>query len=131
MASLGKVVVLYNQLPNSASKDDLDVLPQVEAVSDTLDQMGFDVRSLALSLDDSLFTALPGSGPDLVYNLVESVCSENKWAYLAPALLETLGVRYTGCCAASMFLTTDKIATRIVREAWVMITRCHSRRDAV
>lgn len=109
--SLGRIVVLYNQLTDRPSKDDLDILPQVEAVSHTLDQMGYGVRSLTFSMD-GLPADLSHSATDLVFNLVETVSSENKWAYIAPALLEARGIPHTGCTAASILMTTDKIATK-------------------
>lgn len=114
MASLGKVAVLYSDLPCNATKDDLDVVTQVEAVSATLGDLGFDVFSLAFSLDDGFPAALLQSNPCLVFNLVESVFSKGKWSYLAPALLEKLSMQYTGCSAASILLTTNKIAAKMM-----------------
>ena len=113
MTSLGSVVVLYNQLPGNASKDDLDVLCQVDAVSDTLDQLGFRVSNLAFSINNDDFTeTILGIKPSFVFNLVESVLSKGRLSYLAPALLERLGIKYTGCSAESILLTTDKVATK-------------------
>ena len=130
MVSLGKVVVLYDDLPDNASKDDLDVLLQVNAVSGTLDKMGFNVFNLAFSLDDDDFSdTLLQISPSFVFNLVESVSSKSKWSYLAPAFLERLGIQYTGCSANAIFLTTNKIATKIILKhfeihtpAWVSVT---------
>jgi D-alanine-D-alanine ligase len=73
--------------------------------------MGLDVDCLAFSAD-ALYTALREGSPDLVFSLVESVRAGDKSSYLAPALLETLGIRHTGCSATSILLTTDKVATK-------------------
>ena len=114
MASLGKVVVLYDELPANASEDEQEVLLQAEAVSKALTQMEFDVIKLPFLVnDDSFSDCLQHINPSFVFNLVESVSSKSKLSYLAPVLLERLGIPYTGCPAASIFVTTNKIATKI------------------
>lgn len=130
MVSLGKAVVLYDDLPDNAAIDELDVLLQVDAVSNALDQMGFDVFKLAFTLQEDMTDILLHINPGIVFNLVESVSSKCEWSYLAPALLEKLGIQYTGCSANSIYLTTNKIATKrilkhfnISTPAWTSITR--------
>lgn len=105
-------VVLYGRLSENPTEDDLDVLVQARAVSEALTRMGFDVYSFAFSSDTDFPEALLRLNPGLVFNLVESVDSIGARSYLAPALLEKLGIPYTGCPAKSIFLTTNKILTK-------------------
>jgi D-alanine-D-alanine ligase len=49
-----------------------------------------------------------------VFNLVETVGSTGMWSYLAPALLERLGLSYTGSPPGAIFLTTHKVAAKML-----------------
>lgn len=123
MVSLGRVVVLYDDLPVNASLDQQDVLLQVDAVSSALNHMGFNVFKLTFSVNDDTFRdILLHINPIFVFNLVESVSSDSKLSYQAPALLEKLGIPYTGCPAKSIFLTTDKIAAKIMMKQFEIST---------
>ena len=109
MVSLGKAVVLYDDLPVNASEDEQEVLLQAGAVSKALIEMGFDVIKLAFLVNNESFRdTLRQINPSFVFNLVESVSSKSKLSYLAPVLLERLGIPYTGCPAKSIFITTDQ-----------------------
>lgn len=130
MATAGNVVVLFNDLSDDVTIDDLDVLLQVDNVSATLRQMGYKVFNLAFSSDDSFIDTLLDINPDFVFNLVEAVSEKSEYSYLAPALLDKLGIRYTGCSAEAIRLTTNKIETKenlkylsISTPPWVSATR--------
>jgi D-alanine-D-alanine ligase len=63
-----------------------------------------------------------------VFNLVESVGGQGQWIHLAPSLLDSLGLRYTGAPADAMFLSSHKLWTkrllvgaRIPTPAWVEV----------
>ncbi len=121
-------VVLHSSLPEGAPKDEMDVLQQASAVSLALSRMGYEVLEMPFSLDGipldgdvlqrlskgRLAAALRAARPRLVFNLVETVCSTGMWCYLAPALLARLGLRYTGSSPGAIFLTTHKIAAKLL-----------------
>ena len=120
--------MLHSSLPEGAPKDEMDVLQQAGAVSLALSRMGYEVLEMPFSLDGipldgdvlqrlmrgRLATALRAARPRLVFNLVETVCSTGMWSYLAPAFLTRLGLKYTGSSPDAIFLTTHKIAAKLL-----------------
>ncbi len=55
-----------------------------------------------------------------MFNLVESVEGKGRLAYLAPGLLDSMCVRYTGCPAEAFFLTGSKtLAKRVMKLAGI------------
>src|SRR5262249_32024233 len=46
--------------------------------------------------------------PSFVFNLVEAVRGQGRLIHLATALLDTMGLTYTGCRTEAMFLTSHK-----------------------
>jgi D-alanine-D-alanine ligase len=75
--------------------------------------MGHEVQCVAFSLDmGSAAGTLRRLAPDVVFNLVESVGGSARLAHLAPALLEHLGLIFTGSGSQAMYLTTGKILAK-------------------
>jgi D-alanine-D-alanine ligase len=120
-------VVLHSSIPEGASKDEQDVLRQASAVAASLSRLGYEAVQMPFSLDgpldgdalnhltDSrLADELLSLRPRLVFNLVETVGSSGMWSYLAPALLERLGIAYTGSPPGAIFLSTHKIAAKML-----------------
>ena len=71
MASFDPVIVLFNELSADAAKDELDVLYQVDAVSDALKHLGFSVSSLVFSSNLAASAkVLLKAKPRFVFNLV-------------------------------------------------------------
>lgn len=107
------IVVLHQALAEGATAADLDVLTQVEAVSAALRRRGHHVSVLPVSLDlASLQTALIAASPDVVFNLVEALGGSDQLMILAPLLLETMKIPYTGAPARALFAVNDKIAAK-------------------
>lgn len=113
MTSKGIVPVLYNELSEIAAKDEIDVLYQVDAVAAALEQLGFTVSRHAFpgNMTETV-EALKEMKPLLVFNLVEAVSGQSRLSYLAPSILEALGIKYTGCPAEAILLTTNKVVTK-------------------
>jgi D-alanine-D-alanine ligase len=107
------VLVLHNATDANASAADLDVLVQVEAISDALRLGGCTLDTLPISLNlDELRSALASIRPDVAFNLVESLSGHDRLAPLAPALLEVLGCPYTGSPTNALFLLCDKVQAK-------------------
>jgi D-alanine-D-alanine ligase len=77
---------------------------EVEAIAQALTSLGHEVDRIAPL--DALLTRV-NNPPDLVWNLSVRAQSRNRTA-LAPALLEQLGIPYTGADAAVKSLTLNK-----------------------
>ena len=107
------VVLLHDALSIDARPDESDVLVQVEAVSAALRELGHQTTPLGLTLDlQAGSRQLAALQPDLVFNLVEAVAGQGRLIYLAPALLDSLHIRYTGASTEAMFLTSSKTLTK-------------------
>lgn len=108
----GRDAVIWFNRP-AARLDSADVLRQVSSVRAALNRMGYRTHELPFSLDVELLREhLRRLTPAFVVNLVEEVEEDGSLIHLAPAMLESLGVRYTGCPSGPMYLTTDKILAK-------------------
>jgi D-alanine-D-alanine ligase len=114
-----RVLLLHNAVTDEASTADRDVLVQVEAVSQAISQAGHEPISLPVTLDlGRLRESLSSCGPDMLFNLVESLGGSDRLAFLTPALLDVLGYPYSGSPTRALFLLGDKLeAKRQLRSA--------------
>ncbi len=61
---------------------------------------------------------LDALAPHAVFNLVESLEGRGRLLAVVPALLESLGVPFTGCSAEALGATSHKVAAkRLLRQA--------------
>ena len=108
-----RVVILHNAVAPDAPAAERDVLVQAEFVGRALGQLGHTNETLACTLDlESARRRLLELHPDVVFNLVESLGGSDGLMFLAPALLDTLGLPYTGVPAAAMCIANHKLLTK-------------------
>ncbi len=108
-----RCTILHQAVPPDAPPDEQDVLHAAASVARGLAAHGWAVVLCAMTTDlAESEAALRAQRPDLVFNLVESLSGADVLAVAAPALLDWLGVRYTGSGLAAIALTGDKRATR-------------------
>ncbi|MBI5014131.1 MAG: ATP-grasp domain-containing protein [Deltaproteobacteria bacterium] len=108
-----RVAVLHGAVPPEAPPDEQDVLVEVAAVSQALAALGHEPVAVPLTLDlDAGARALRGLAPAVVFNLVESLEGTGRLNHLAPALLDHLGLAYTGAPTDALYLTSQKILTK-------------------
>lgn len=108
-----RAIVLHDDLGADARADELDVFAQAAVFEAVLPALGYAVSRMSFSLDLARTRAIWASDrPDLVVNLVEAVGGEGRLLHLAPALLEALGIPYTGSSSSALLLTTDKLCTK-------------------
>ncbi len=108
-----RVVILHGAVAADAPPDEQDVLVEVAAVGAALRELGYDVTPLPLTLNlETAAHALREASPKVVFNLVESVDGRGQLAHLAPALLQSLGLRYTGAPLTPLFASSDKLLTK-------------------
>ncbi len=109
----GYVPILFNEITEDAKKDEIDVLAQVDAVASALGKLDFQTSKIPFSENTiGAVIDIKKSKPFKVFNLVESVSGNERLSYLAPSILESLNIKYTGCSAKGIFLTADKIITK-------------------
>jgi D-alanine-D-alanine ligase len=108
-----RCTILHQAVAADAPPDEQDVLAAADAVARGLLAAGWSVARLAITADlTAAAAALRDEPPDLVFNLVESLDGADVLAPAVPALLERLGLAFTGAGLAALALTADKRATR-------------------
>lgn len=115
-ASKGKVLVLHSQVTAGLSRDEDDVLVQTEVVCRALAKLGYEAVPMAFEDDLGTMTErLQAFDSALVFNLVETVSGTGRFIYLAPAVLDQLGLCYTGAATEAVFQTSNKtVAKRLL-----------------
>jgi D-alanine-D-alanine ligase len=111
-----KVLILHDTIPETAPQDQKDGLVQAAMVAEALGRLGYDPLSVPFSLDVLSFVdTLRLTRPAFVFNLVESVNGSGRLIHMAPALMEQLGIPFTGASTDSLYLTSNKaIAKRVM-----------------
>ena len=108
-----KVLILHDRIADDARSDERDALVQAEAVARALASLGHESMTAPFALNlREVADGLQRVGPDMVFNLVESVESHGCLIHLAPALLDSLRVAYTGAPTEAVFLTSDKLLAK-------------------
>lgn len=112
-----RIAVLHSDVAADAPPDERDTLVVAESIAAVLKTRGHVSVQAPFVADPAALRARVADA-DIVFNLVESVFGQDDLSALAPAMLERLGVVYTGAGAAPLALTADKPATkRILRAA--------------
>jgi D-alanine-D-alanine ligase len=107
------IALLYGRVDADAPEDEKDVLVQVRTVRSALQSLGFATADVALTLDlDDAARRLRSLGPSLVFNLAETIGGKGMLIHVAPSLLESLGIPYTGAPAEAIFLTSHKLLAK-------------------
>ncbi|MBN2323309.1 MAG: ATP-grasp domain-containing protein [Spirochaetes bacterium] len=114
-----RVIVLYDDIGDSAGEDEQDTLDQAQAVYDGLCGLGYDVELLRFDGHiQTLESTIEKKRPDLVFNLIETRSGEGFSIGVVPTLLDCLRVRYTGCPSEALWITQNKlVAKRLMRLA--------------
>jgi D-alanine-D-alanine ligase len=108
-----RVAVLHNAVPEDAPLEDQDTLVQVRAVVEALARLGHEPTTVSCTLDlAALHAELLRLRPDVVFNLVESLAGADSLGYLPSAVLDVLGLPYTGSRTEALFLTTHKLLAK-------------------
>jgi D-alanine-D-alanine ligase len=115
------VAITFDEIGADAPPDAVDTLVQAETVEAALDELGYATIRLPLSLDlDGGRKRLQEIRPAFVFNLVESLAGQGRLIHLAPALLEAVGVRFTGSNAEAVYVTNMKpLAKRLMAAAGI------------
>ena len=108
--SLPLVAIVHGRVDASASADEKDVLVQVSVVRSALQALGHRTFDVPLSLDlGEAAEALRAAGPVIAFNLAETIDGKGSLIHLAPSLLDSLGIPYTGAPCEAILLTSHKL----------------------
>jgi len=116
-----KVVLLHDAHAALGRIDSSDTLLEAQAIAAALAELGYAATTLPVGLDvGALQRALDELEPYAVVNLVESLEGRGELVHVVPALLEALGVPFTGCPAHALGVTSHKVfAKELMRRAGV------------
>jgi D-alanine-D-alanine ligase len=103
------IAIVYNDVGKNPAPDQRDVLVQVDAIRDALITLGHEVETIGCTLDLSdVRYCLIKMRPEIVFNLVEDLESYGNLIHLFPFLLDAMAIPYTGSCAESLLITSNK-----------------------
>ncbi len=104
------IALLFGQVEADAPEDEKDVLIQVQTVRSALHSLGYATEDVELTLDLATPAArLRAMQPLLAFNLAETIEGKGSLIHLAPSLLESLDIPYTGAPAEAVLLTSHKV----------------------
>ena len=107
------VAVLHTDVGKNPETDDLDTLIQVESVSKTLKDLGYNAIKVTCKNDiNTIITSLKKIGPEIVFNLMEPLHGEGQFIHIAPAVLDYLKLPYTGCSSEAIYITSNKVLAK-------------------
>ena len=127
-----KALILYDRVvEEGGDPDQRDALIQAEAVAQVLRELGWDSLELSFSLDVAGFVKnIRSAGPVFVFNLVESVEGHGRLIHFAPAVMDVLGIPYTGSRTDALYVTSNKrMAKRRLEAAGLPTPRSFSEGD--
>jgi D-alanine-D-alanine ligase-like ATP-grasp enzyme/ribosomal protein S18 acetylase RimI-like enzyme len=108
-----RVLLLHSPVGPDPTPDERDTMVQVAALDGVLASLGHRADRSACGLDlAAVREALVRNPPDLVFNLVEPLAGAGRTIAFAPALLESIGVPFTGASADALYLTSGKIVSK-------------------
>ena len=121
--------IAYNEPAPSGhafSEASLDVLAQVEAVEEALEKLGYVSLRIPFTWDVSQFIqAVKTEGIEMIFNLCETVEEDARFSGHPAAVLELLGISFSGSPSMALMLTTDKFVTnRLLRANGILTPRC-------
>lgn len=108
-----KIALLHDAQAGTGRPDSNDTLVEAQAIAAALATLGYDAMTVPVGLDlGALERALRAAAPYAVVNLVESLEGRGELVHVVPALLESLGVPFTGCSALALAATSHKVAAK-------------------
>ncbi len=107
------VVILHNKVDRNSTQDELDVIAQVNSVSQALVELGYKTIPLPLSLNlREGLDHLQSLKPAFVFNLVESIDGTGRFIYFASAMLDQLQLPFSGAGTDALYITTNKLLSK-------------------
>ncbi|UCG63456.1 MAG: hypothetical protein JSW12_12235 [Deltaproteobacteria bacterium] len=96
----------------------LDILTQVEAIEKALQELGYPSVRIPFTRDVSAFIQkLKKSRAEMAINLCETVDDDPRFIGHSAAVLELLGIPFSGSPSPALMLTTDKVITKCLLRA--------------
>jgi D-alanine-D-alanine ligase len=130
-----KIVILYNLDERLISGEygealaELSLKEEIEIVEKSLRNLGYEYRTIAIQNDTPILAVanlLYSLKPDCVFNLVEAINGNFQMEMALPAMLDLIGIRYTGSSALVLGLCQDKIKSKsVLREYGIRVPKTY------
>jgi D-alanine-D-alanine ligase len=104
----GFVPIIYGAIENLSDRS-LDV---ELAVAAAIEGLGFSTDIIEVTPTLESVETLASRRPLIVFNLVDSLCGDDRLAPLAPERLDALGIGYTGCRTSALLETLSKVGAK-------------------
>lgn len=123
------IAIIYNE-PVSAGHEfaeaSTDVLAQVEAIEQALEELGHRPVRISFTMDvDGFVRRIMEEDVSMAFNLCETVDEDPRLSGHPAALLELLQIPFSGSPSAALMLTTDKFVTnRLLKANGVRTPNC-------
>lgn len=106
------IVILKDHIVDNNSIDMIDNLVEAQFAQRYLSEKHTVTQIDCLPDIEKVIAQLKDLKPDLVFNLVETICNSGALSVVAVQILEVLGIPYTGCTLYSQIVTADKALTK-------------------
>ena len=101
--------------------EEYDEIETIESIKKEIEKCGFKV--VLFEQDDNFLKRLLSQRPDFVFNLAEGRGNSRSRESQVPAILESLGIPYSGSDPISLGITLDKyLANRLLRSANIPVS---------
>jgi D-alanine-D-alanine ligase len=107
-----KLFPVIHGAPAPGRPDELDTRLNAELIAAALERLGFASDIVEVDLDFAALERLKARGAHAVFNLVEGTRGDGRLSHLAGAVLDHLGLPYTGARTEAFFLTLTKSLTK-------------------
>jgi len=112
------VIIYHSFVAPDAPLDELDVLDEAAFFKENLEAAGYQVITKYFPFDvRELNTDKETHHPVFIVNLVETIYNDGRLIHVAPAFFDYLNVPYTGCSSESVYITSNKLTTKLVLTA--------------
>ena len=112
-----KILVLIGELSDSSLPDERDVLQQAEIVEEELVNAGYATTRAYMGTDlGKTLEIIENSEAHIVFNLVEGIGGKAELIHLAPALLRSSGIPFTGSGPEAMMMTSNKVVSKRIMQ---------------
>ena len=110
-----KAVILHNAVKPGDTKDELDVLDQVEVVKKALTELDYTVYQIGADLNlQAMKDILKTIHPEFVFNLVEMMNGKGEFHYIIPSFLSSMEIPYSGSAHEAMIVTSSKVLAKTI-----------------
>ncbi len=110
-----KVAITCNIQPENQSQEVTDIFAELDS-PDTIEAikralLNYCREVIVIEADEDAYDKIKNEKPDFVFNIAEGIKGESREAQI-PAMLEMLGIPYSGSGVTTMSVTLDKCRTK-------------------